>query len=319
MSEKKSVYDIVTERILAKMAEGKIPWRVPWRMPKGFEDGYYRNGVSKKAYRGINRMLLACSEYKQPDFFTTKQVNALGGTIKDETRFELVTFWKQSKYKKEEENSETGEIEEVLKKGIILRYYRVYNRENTDGLPAAKVQSIAADDKSEDVLEVEANEAAEALIAGYKDRPEIIETQNPQAYYSPSRDVVHMPNRETFCSNAEWYSSLFHELTHSTGSRKRLNREDMRTYGLGKSARAREELTAEMGAAFCCESAGILMPVLDNTAAYLQSWAKQFKGDPKCVVLAAQSAQKAFDWLTGKYQTYTNAKSATASQDVAAS
>ena len=162
-NEKKTVYEIVTERILAKMAEGKIPWRRPWRMPKGFEDGYYRNGVSRKAYRGINRMLLACGEYLSPDFFTAKQVKDMGGTIKDDKKFEMVTFWKQSKYRKEVENDDTGEVEEIIKKGIILRYYRVYNRDVIDGLPEPK-DKINADDTPEEVLEVEAKHKQLALF-----------------------------------------------------------------------------------------------------------------------------------------------------------
>ncbi len=306
--EKKTVYDIVTEKIVARMEEGVIPWRMPWKMPAGCESGYYRNGVTKIAYSGMNAVLLAMGGYSCRDFWSYKQLSERGWKLKEGETANMAIFWKQSKYKKEMENVETGELEEVEMKGLILRYYSVFNSEQIEGIPEEKLNDSTPQVEGE-TLEIKPCERADAMIAGYEDGPQIIQDAIPRAYYSDSKDVVHMPNRTSFLSNEEWYATLFHELTHSTGKTTRLSRDTHKLYGSGKKYRAREELTAEIGSAFCCAMCGLDMPVFENTVAYLQSWSNALKEDPKCIVIAAQAAQKAVNWMKGNRdrdaQTYT--------------
>lgn len=129
-----------------------------------------------------------------------------------------------------------------------------------------------------------------------------------QAFYSPGGDFVGMPSPEDFKSGEEFYSTLLHELTYSTGHETRLNRKGvMGTDGnwsaFGSNPYAKEELVAEMGAAFLCGEAGIVERVIDNSAAYVASWLQRLKNDCKLVVQAAAQAQHAADFILGKGQT----------------
>jgi antirestriction protein ArdC len=125
-----------------------------------------------------------------------------------------------------------------------------------------------------------------------------------QAFYSPAGDFVGMPSSEQFRSGEDYYSVLFHELTHSTGHEIRLARKgvsgtDGQWSAFGSNPYAKEELVAEMGAAFLCGQAGIVERTLDNSAAYIASWLARLKDDPKLVVQAAAQAQKAADFILG--------------------
>src|SRR6516225_4864979 len=125
--------------------------------------------------------------------------------------------------------------------------------------------------------------------------------QDAQAAYIPSRDVVTMPSRTAFESQAEYYSTLFHELTHSTGHAKRLAREGFDTpQKFGSESYSREELIAEMGSAMLCGVAGIEQSTLANSAAYLKTWISRLKADSKLVISAASAAQKAADYIRGE-------------------
>jgi antirestriction protein ArdC len=126
-----------------------------------------------------------------------------------------------------------------------------------------------------------------------------------RACYLPSVDRVEMPRAETFRSGQDYYSVLFHELTHSTGHASRLDRKgvgssDGEWSSFGSTPYAREELVAEMGAAFLAGHAGIVERTIDNSAAYVASWLQRLKEDTKLVVQAAAQAQKAADFILGK-------------------
>jgi antirestriction protein ArdC len=142
-------------------------------------------------------------------------------------------------------------------------------------------------------------ESAEAIVAGMPNPPAF--EQDFQAAYIPSRDTVTMPSRTAFESQAEYYSTLFHELTHSTGHAKRLAREGFDSpQKFGSESYSREELIAEMGSAMLCGVAGIEQCTLANSAAYLKSWIARLKADSKLVVQAASAAQKAADYIRGE-------------------
>ena len=145
-------------------------------------------------------------------------------------------------------------------------------------------------------------EAAEAIVASYPDPPSISQDGRASAYYRPATDTIHLPEQESFDSEASYYATLFHELTHSSGSQSRLARPGVTNpIRYGSHQYSQEELVAEMGAAFLLAEARIDSDSLtDNSAAYFASWLKALKNDPKLVVLAGAQAQRAVDHITGR-------------------
>ncbi|HTF63220.1 MAG TPA: zincin-like metallopeptidase domain-containing protein, partial [Edaphobacter sp.] len=147
---------------------------------------------------------------------------------------------------------------------------------------------------------VDANATCEAIVNGWNGRPTLrteVETES-RAYYRPSTDTVHLPARFRFVDTAHFYATLFHELVHSTGHESRLNR----TFGarFGDELYSKEELVAEMGAAFLCAIAEIANDQTDrNTTAYIQNWISKLEEDNRLIVYAAANAQKAADSILG--------------------
>jgi antirestriction protein ArdC len=269
-----SVYDIVTERILMELESGVVPWRKPWRTPPP------ANLVSKKTYRGINFFLLSLTGYGSQYWLTYRQAQALGGNVRKGEHGTKIVFWKFDKYETE---AADGEAEE--RTSAILRYYVVFNLEQTEGLKALLALPPARP-----------IESAEAIAAAMPNPPAF--EQGHRAAYTASSDTVTMPSRTAFASRAEYYSTLFHELTHSTGHAKRLAREGFdKPQMFGSDAYSREELIAEMGSAMLCGVAGIEQSTVANSVAYLQAWTARLKGDSRLVVSAASAAQKAADYI----------------------
>ena len=197
------------------------------------------------------------------------------------------SFWKSSEYAKE--NHETGQSES--KTSILLRYYRVFNIEQCEGLKA-----LYGDDRKP----VNPIEQCESITNRMPNGPRI--EQHSQAFYRPSADMVGMPSRGCFESPEGYYSTLFHELTHSTGHKSRLNRfeEHSADHQFGSESYSKEELVAEMGAAFLCAIAEIANEHTDrNTTAYIQNWISKLEEDNRLMVHAAANAQKAVDSILG--------------------
>ncbi len=200
-----------------------------------------------------------------------------------------MSFWKFNEYARE--NHETGETEN--KTSVLLRYYRVFNIEQCEGLKA-----LQGDDRkpANPIFECES-------IANRMQNPPKFE-QHSQAFYRPSADVVGMPSRNCFETPEGYYSTLFHELTHSTGHKSRLNRfeENSTDHQFGSESYSKEELIAEMGAAMLAGMAGISHATLSNSASYLQTWIQRLKSDSRLIISAASHAQKAADYILGKTQ-----------------
>jgi antirestriction protein ArdC len=271
-----TVYDQITERIMAMLEQGSIPWHKPWSVKRGFPC----NLVSKKPYRGINVFLLHAMHYESPFWLTFHQAQQLGGNVRKGEKACPVVFWKQL----EIEDKDSHEIEKVP----MARFYYVFNVAQCDGLnelPDPTAQAVTT-------------KPAE-IVANMPQRP-AIKHGMAKAFYSPAGDFVGMPNPERFTSEDEMYSVLFHELTHSTGHESRLNRPTItEANGFGSEEYSKEELIAEMGAAFLCGQAGIVERTLNNSAAYLQNWLEALKNDNKLIVQAAAQAQKAADFILG--------------------
>ena len=273
---KKTVYEIVYEKIVNQLAKGEIPWRKPWAESK------QRNGKTGRPYSGINVLLLSWSEYSSDLWFTFKQVTEMGGTIQKGQSGTPIVFWQITD--KEDENGKKS-------KSFFLRYYTVFNLEQTEGIVISKEHA----DNLEAMRKAELLEA-EAIINSYADRPDVI-PGGDRACYVPSKDVIHMPLKERFKSIGEYYATLFHEYAHSTGSENRLNRKGVAEFDMfGSTQYSEEELIAELSSAFLCAHAGI-DNTLENSSAYINGWLKAFKDNPKMLVNCSGKAEKVVKYM----------------------
>ena len=278
-----TVPEIITENVLKQLEQGVAPWRKPWLT------SIPRNLISKNPYRGLNVFLLATQGYGSPYWLTFNQAKQLRAHVRQGEKSTLVSFWKFNEYANE--NRETGETEN--KTSALLRYYRVFNIEQCEGL-----RSLHGDDRKP----VNPVAECESIANQMPNAPRI--EQHSRAFYRPSADIVGMPSRNCFESPEAYYSTLFHELTHSTGHTSRLNRfeENSTDHQFGSESYIKEELIAEMGAAMLAGMAGISQATLSNSASYLQSWIDRLKSDSRLIVSAASHAQKAADYILGNAQ-----------------
>ena len=290
-SSRPSIYQTVTDRIISSLKTGAIPWEKPWKSPRYAGGPFPRNFYTGKPYRGINVLLLWSSEYNSPFWLTFKQAQALKGSVRKGEHGAQIIFYKQlPEYAKKDANT-TGEDERVP---FVLCHYTVFNVEQCDGLTLPEISQPAI------APEVDEDELCESIVAGWENRPALY-LDSPteyRAYYRPSTDSVHMPARSRFVDAPHYYSTLFHELVHSTGHEGRLNR----TFGdrFGDELYSKEELVAEMGAAFLCAIAGIANEHTDrNTTAYIQNWIAKLEEDNRLIVHAVANAQKAVDSILG--------------------
>lgn len=279
---KLDVYADVTGRVIAQLEQGTIPWRKPWRCVDGTIP---RNLVSGKPYRGVNLLLLSMSPYSSPCWVTWNQARKLKGQVRKGERSTVVVFWKMLKV--EDPSAAKGH-----KTIPMLRYYRVFNVEQCDGLTIPESEPLPAFDPIAE---------AEAIWQGFKGAPPV-SYGGDSACYMPQLDRMRMPVREGFETPQRFYCTLFHEGVHATGHPSRLGRfaEDETSHAFGSESYAREELVAEMGSAMLATVAGIdASAFLPQTAAYVASWLKSLKNDPKMVIQAAGKAQRAADFILG--------------------
>lgn len=270
---KKNVYEIVTDKIIEQLEKGVVPWRQPWA------GGGAVNWKTQKPYRGINTFLLEPGEYA-----TFKQIQEAGGKVKKGAESHIVVFWKWL----EKENEETGEPEKIP----YLRYYRVFEiNKQAEGLESRRCESTFDHDPIEE---------AEEVVRRYLNGP-TYSYQSGRAYYQPAMDHINVPPLKDYPEAAGYYSTLFHEMVHSTGHRSRLARPGVtrQEIAFGDEAYSKEELVAEMGAAMLCGVAGIENETIENSASYLQSWLRALKEDSRLIVQAAAQAQKAADYILG--------------------
>ena len=184
------------------------------------------------------------------------------------------------------------EVNETGRRRLLLKFYRVWNLEQC-ALPQAVLDKLP----TIEMHQHDPIEAAEKIIAGMPNRP-AIRYEGSKAYYNSVTDQITLPPRELFTSAEEFYGTLGHECLHASGHQSRLNRESLTEAApFGSPVYCREELIAEMGAAFLCTEAGISPVVLKNQAAYVQGWLGKLRGDNRLVVIAAAQAQRAADYI----------------------
>src|SRR5579864_2882811 len=193
-----SVYQIVTEQIIKQLESGVAPWRRPWRCEPP------ANLLTGHEYRGINPFLLAPQGYGSRYWLTFNQANKLGGHIRKGEKSSIVTFWNVGR----EKVIQDAAGKERKTRPFLLKFYRVFNLEQTDGI-AEKLGLGKASSRIPSLGD------CEAIVAGMPNPPK--REQSDRAWYRPSTDSVGMPSPSLFNSPEEFYSTLFHELTHSTG------------------------------------------------------------------------------------------------------
>jgi antirestriction protein ArdC len=293
MSGQDKIFEMVTDTIVSKLEEGTIPWHKPWTGTIGMP----RNLISNKAYRGINILLLGLQGYGSPYWVSFRQASKLGGHVRKGEAGTIIVFWKWFEKEEEAVNPDTGETE-IKKVNIpFLRYYRVWNVEQCEGLKHKRLQP------KEDGREVEVNTTAETIWNGWE-HPEV-RTNGGRAFYHIGDDYIGMPEQATFDTDDDYYSTLFHEGIHSTGHPDRLNRPSIvRDKDYGVDDYSKEELVAEIGACYLATMAGIERTI-DNSVAYINGWLNKLKSDKRMVVYAAAQAEKAAEYIlnNGKGET----------------
>jgi antirestriction protein ArdC len=269
---KNDVYAEVTDRIVAALEQGVVPWRKPWRSLGG------PRNLNGRPYRGINVFLLELAGFGDPRWGTFNAVKAAGGSVRKGEKGTRIILWKPVRRRGEDENGEQQNGSYLL-----LKEYTVFNAEQCDGLPEL------------DTVEHEQVASADEVVLGYIDGP-TLNYGGDRAYYSPTLDQVTVPHLGQFESADAYYQTLYHELVHSTGHESRLKRTEWTAFG--SETYSREELVAELGAAMLCGVAGI-QPQYEQSAAYIASWKSKLEDDPKLIVQAAAAAQKAADRILG--------------------
>ena len=290
----------VTDTVISLLEQGTVPWEKPWDSTQGM----MRNAVTGKEYRGSNQFMLNIHALQfncNSNYWATpKQVNDIGGSIARGAKMGWVTFWKpwtaphdDAKCLQDDKGNCICDDRVVW----IIRAYKVVNLSQTTGL--SQYDPPGERDRQKKARNNKPIDSAESIVKGYKDAP-TVRHGGSVACYQPSIDKVSMPDKQAFKGMEEYYSTLFHEFTHSTGHESRLNRKGITACTtFGTPEYSREELIAEMGAAMLSMTCGISHKTLNNSASYIASWIKVLKRDPKAVLVAGSAAHKAIDYILG--------------------
>jgi antirestriction protein ArdC len=268
------IYESVTQSIIEQLENGATPWIKPWKADNTAD----KNLISQKPYQGVNRLILGLSSmvkgYETPIWASFKQFESLGASVrKGEKGTAIVWFSPITK-----ENKQTGEIESFN----ALKTYYVFNVAQCDGIEITSSKPV---DKPFNSIEAADNRIIKTGA--------IISHGGDAAFYAPSLDRIQMPNKSAFDNESSYYATLFHELTHWTGAKHRLDRKFGAKFG--NPDYAFEELVAEMGAAFLCQDYRIQGEL--RHAGYIGHWLKACRDDSKAIFKAAALAQKAADYL----------------------
>lgn len=290
-----SLYDEVSNRIIAMIEKGVAPWRKTWST-----HGLARNYVSGRLYTGINYLLMNNTSHPIPYFVTFNQIKELGGTIKNGAKANMVIYFKVY-YKDSDDKTLTpeeakgryqkGEDIRVLR---FIRYYNVFNLEDIEGIdinynrfPEVKLSN------NEKIAR------CEEIIMNMPKPPDLRQIDANRAFYSPAQDFINLPSIGQFESSEHYYATYFHELIHATGHASRLARKEVMDFtGFGSTHYSKEELVAEMGASFLsCHCQIDYDSIVENNASYLAGWLKVLKEDSKFIFKVLAEAQKAVDFV----------------------
>lgn len=285
-------YQEVTDAVIKALEDGTIIWQCPWN-----QVGLPKNITTNVNYRGWNLFLLnfhsMIKGYPTPYYITYKQAQKLGGIIKKGEKGIRIIYWAEVELKNQlAETNQQPKVDEATKPRMIMvpKAYTVFNIAQTEDIEFPAFEAELRSD-------AEIIQACEDVIANMPNKP-TIRKNGTNAYYQPTIDIVVVTSLKKCKSNEAYYSTLFHELAHSTGHESRLNRKELlNSDGFGSVTYAKEELTAEMTAAFLGAITGIGQATIDNSAAYIEGWLKALKNDKTLVIKAAAQAQRAADYI----------------------
>ncbi len=274
------VYSAITEKIIAGL-QTSGSWAKLWQVPAPVS-------LEGRFYHGVNYLTLSTLPYTSRVFGTYQQVRQNGGQVRKGEKATIVVFWKIGTAIDEETRKE--------RRTFLLRYYHVFNTEQCDfdqvGLDKiAVLNNMVAEKHSERF------QPAEDIIANMPKKPDMVFSKSDdQAYYAPVADFISVPAMEYFHSPDEFYHTLFHEMTHSTGHPKRLDRFDGMSNRFGDKEYSKEELVAELGASFLSVVSGCKWNQR-NSAAYIRGWSDKLRDNEKWIVWAASRAEKAVNFI----------------------
>lgn len=278
------VYAMVTDRIIAELKNGVIPWKKPWKGVRGAVK--HLNGQS---YSLLNQFLLGGSG----EWLSYAQAVKEGGCVRKGEKGRVVVFWTWLEKKLDEVDAEGNQ---KVQRIPYLKYNTVFEVSQCDGI---KAKHKDAEFKSD----LKADEKAEEVYENYTKKYSIITHKNgSQAFYRPSDDSITVPAIEKFMNLAEYYSTLFHEAVHSTGHPTRLAREGVvKSTFFGTEDYSKEELVAEIGASMLNNIIGLeTTSSVNNNVAYIQSWLKALENDKRLIVSASSKAEKAVKFILGE-------------------
>lgn len=286
---KHDIYEQVTNRVLELLAKGVAPWRRPWKV-SGILPTNLKSG---KVYRGINLLVLAMSGYASPYWLTYNQAQEQGGKVRAGEKGTQVVLWKFLRTLKSDDSGtistsrdENGSV--IMKRVPFLKIYTVFNLDQIEGIEAPKFEGEAPVHNPID--------AAEKVIVEMPNPPKI-RYGGDRAYYDARADLVACPVHKAFKSAEAFYATMYHELTHSSGHTSRLARPGIVEGNMfGSCDYSKEELVAELGAAFLCAQVGIDNNI-EQSAAYLKGWMEKLTDDNKLLIQAAGLAQRAADYI----------------------
>lgn len=279
---RKDIAAIVTDKIVAMLESGVQPWKQPWA--SGQPGGFPRRH-SGEPYRGVNVLLLWAAAYEaghtSPYWMTYRQAQELGGQVRKGEHSELVVYYCTAL-----REPEAGEDE--AERFRFLKAYSVFNACQIDGLPDrfyTKAEAVTFDQARVPELEAIAKATGAKITIG-----------GNRAFYRISTDSVHIPDFEKFTDAETYYAVLFHELAHWTRHKSRLDR-DFGSVMHGDEGYAKEELVAELSAAFIGAELGLRPDHIDNHAAYIATWLTILKNDKRFILSAAAKAQQAAEFI----------------------
>lgn len=278
------ILEQVQEKIIDLMQKEGTDWHKSWTSKPA-----PINHISKKPYRGMNNFWLSVQDFKSHEWATFKQWSEKGYQIKKGSKASRVVFCEVKEKKKEWlKDSELAQYQATgkLPKYFLWKNYAVFNGDQVEDF----VSDIILNDHSVELTESK-SKSVDLFVANTEAK---IFHDESQAFYSPIRDYIGMPNKTDFDTDVDYYSTLLHELTHWTGHKSRCNRD---LQGDSIKDYAKEELVAEVGSAFLCRILGVEKTVRKNHAKYLNSWISLIKEDSKTMVRAFSQAQKSIDFL----------------------
>jgi len=288
-SDRTNLYDEITGKIIAELEAGQFPWVQPWGSSTAQAPlGLPKNASTGRAYSGINILILwgAVIQHGFPGqgWLTYRQAAALGGNVRKGERGTTVVY--ADRFTPEDEKRRARESGEEPGKIPFLKRFTVFNAAQCEGLP----EEIAAVAPPPPPGLIDPHVEALIRATGIDFR-----IGGNRAFYVPSQDFVMVPPPQAYFEPINWHRTALHEMGHATGHPSRLARDFSGSFGTKKYAF--EELVAEITAAFCCASLGIVPTV--RHADYIGSWLEVLREDNRAIVRAASQASKAADWLLG--------------------